>query len=346
MPPDISSTSKGDLFARRLIMTVVVVIAALLVWYTLHIFLLLFLGVIFGTFLHKTGALIADNTRIGVGWATVITVGLLIVAGLAALAFLAPQIGEQTEQLLDQLPDSWQQVETALARTRLGDWAMRHMPDFEQIAGSIGGLMHRATAWIYSAVGALLGVLIIMVLGLYLAFDVDLYTDGIKRLVPPGNRPRATKTIKALGETLYWWLLGRLFAMLIIAILSMVGLMLLGVPLAMTLGVFAAVMAFVPNVGPLIGLTPALLVAMQESWQLAAGVLALYTGIQTLESYLITPLVQRRTIAMPAALILAAQLIMGSLQGALGLLVATPLVACIMVLVDHLYIEAVLDEPH
>jgi predicted PurR-regulated permease PerM len=341
-----SSKPKHGHFARRLIMTVVVVIATLLVWYTLHIFLLLFLGVIFGTFLHKTGALIADKTRIGVRWGTVITVGLLIVAGLAALAFMAPQISEQTEQLLDQLPGSWQQVETALARTRLGDWAIRHMPSFEQLAGSIGGLMHRATAWIYSAVGALLSALIIMVLGLYLAFNVDLYTDGIRRLVPAPHRPLAMQTINALGETLYWWLLGRLFAMLIIAILSVAGLMLMGVPMAMTLGVFAAAMAFVPNIGPLIGLVPALLVAWQEGWQLTVGVLALYTGIQTLESYLVTPMVQRRTISMPAALVLAAQLVMGSIQGAIGLLVATPLVACIMVLINRLYIEAVLGEPH
>jgi predicted PurR-regulated permease PerM len=345
MNPETISSPRRDAFARRLVTTVLVVLAILLVWYTLHIFLLLFLGVIFGTFLYKTGAWIAGRTRIGVHWATAITVGGLIGISLAALAFMAPQISEQTEQLLDQLPGSWQQVETALGRTHLGDWAMRHMPSFEQVAGSIGGLMHRATAWIYSAVGALAGVLIIMVLGLYLAFNVDLYTDGIRRLVPPPHRPLAMQTVHSLGETLYWWLLGRLLAMLIIAVLSVVGLMLLGVPLALTLGVFAAVMAFVPNVGPLIGLIPALLVSVQESWQLAAGVLALYAGIQFVESYLITPMIQRQAIAMPAALILTAQLIMGSLQGAIGLLVATPLVACIMVLIKRLYIEAVLNDP-
>ncbi len=265
MSPDTTFQSERNSFARRLVTTVVVVIAILLVWFTLHIFLLLFMGVIFGIFLHKTGALIADKTHIGVRWGTVITIGGLIAATLAALTFMAPQITAQTEQLVDQLPGSWQQAETTIARTRMGEWVMGHLPSLQQIAGSIGGLMHRATAWIYSAVGALFSTLIIIVLGVYLAFDVDTYTTGIERLVPAQHRPRAMLTLDSLGSTLYWWLLGRLFSMLIIA--------------------------------------------------------------------------------MPAALILAAQLIMGSIQGVIGLLVATPLTAGIMVMVRHLYIEAVLGDP-
>ncbi|MGA6924819.1 MAG: AI-2E family transporter, partial [Desulfosarcina sp.] len=298
-----------------------------------------------GIFLRKTGAWIAGKIHVGVGWGTLIAVVGLTLAVLASLAFMAPQISDQTERLIDQLPDSWQQVGAMIDRSRFGQWIFQQMPSFQQLSDSIGGLMHKATAWIYSAVGALSSVLIIMILGLYLAFNADLYTAGIRRLVPPQHRRLAEETLNSLGSTLYWWLMGRLLSMLIIAVLTVLGLMLLGVPLALTLGSFAALMAFIPNIGPLVGLIPAILVSLQDGWQLAALVMALYIGIQTVESYLITPMVQRKLIAMPAALILTAQLIMGSIQGALGLLVATPLVAAIMVLIKHLYIEAILGDP-
>ena len=336
--------SEGSHYARRLILTLIVVIILLLVWHTLHMFLLMFLGIILGIFLYRTGAWIAVRMHIGNRWGTVVVVLLVILAGAAAALFIMPRFLDQMERLADQLPGSWELLRETLARNRFGDWLLAHLPSLEQIAGSLGGLMHQATAWLYSAVGALTGALIIGVLGFYLAMDADLYVQGLVKLAPPGKRRRAARTLQGLGATLYWWLLGRLFSMLLIGVLTMLSLFLLGVPLALALGLFAAVMTFIPHLGPLIALAPAVLLALQQGWTRALYVVAAYTAIQTVESYVITPLIQRQNIALPPALILSAQLIMGVVQGIIGLLAATPLLAAIIVLTKLLYVEDVLGD--
>ena len=79
------------------------------------------------------------------------------------------------------------------------------------------------------------------------------------------------------------------------------------------------------------------------AWTQAALVVLLYVAVQAVESYLLTPLIQQRTISMPPALTLAMQLVAAVLLGALGLALATPLTAAGMVLVRELYVKGVLE---
>ncbi len=344
MRPEPAASSENHRYAWKLGLTLFTIIILLLVWYTLHMFLLIFLGIILSIFLRKTGAWIALKSGMSVRWAVAVIVLVLLAASIGAGFLLAPRIGTQVDQLMDQLPNSWQQFKESISSTRLGDWIMSNLPSLQQIAGRLGGLMNRATAWLYSVFGALAGLLIVVVLGLYFAFDTNLYVKGVVKLVPVEKRQRAARTLHAMGATLYWWIIGRLISMSIIGVLTFLGLWLLGMPLALTLGLFAAVMTFIPNLGPLISVTPAILLAVQDGWTQVAYVAALYAGIQTIESYLITPIIQHRIIAMPPALIISAQIIMGVVQGVLGILVATPLMAVIIVLVKLLYMENVLGD--
>ena len=337
---------KNDVMLRDLLITLLVIVVALLVWSTLHIFLLIFLSVILAIFLRKSGEWIVAKSRVNLsaGWG--ISVILLLILGFASLAIwvVAPRLVEQIQQLSNQLPGSWQHIEQIVSQTAFGNWLMQQLPAGKGILEGLSGLMHKATSWLYSAAGALAGILIIFFLGLYLAYGAGIYIEGIVKLVPPKHRGRAIRTLRGLGATLFWWLIGRLMSMAIIGSFTMLGLWLLGVPLAFVLGLFAAVMTFIPNIGPIISVLPAALMALQQGWMQAGYVVALYTVVQTIESYMITPLIQRQAIAMPPALILSAQIIMGVLQGVLGVLVATPLVATVMVVVKLLYIEDVLGD--
>jgi predicted PurR-regulated permease PerM len=130
--------------------------------------------------------------------------------------------------------------------------------------------------------------------------------------------------------------------MLIVTILTAIGLYAMGMPLVLFLSVFAGVMAFIPNFGPIIALIPALLVAMTQSPTTALYVLILYMAVQVIESNLITPFIQREMVALPLAVIIVAQVVLGILVGGLGLILATPIVAIAMVLVRMLYIQDVL----
>ncbi len=331
-------------FYRRVALLLIIVVTALLIWYTLHMVLLIFLGIIFGVFLSNTGAWISSKTPLPQKLSTFVV--LLAMVGVIVLVIwlMVPRIAEQVEQFKSQLPDAMAQLNRSVSRSELGKWLATNMPSAEKITGSLGGLMHKATSWLFSVIGAVTGLLIVFVLGLYLAFDADLFIEGIVKLAPKHKRSRVRRILHSVGATLYWWLIGRLFSMLIIGVLTIAGLWLLHMPLALTLGVFAAVMTFVPNIGPLVSVVPAALVALQDGWVQLGYVVALYAVIQTVESYLITPMIQRKAIAMPPALILSSQIIMGVVQGILGILLATPLTAVIIVLVKKLYIEGILDD--
>ena len=132
--------------------------------------------------------------------------------------------------------------------------------------------------------------------------------------------------------------------MIFIGLLTWIGLSIIGVPLALTLGLIAGLLSFIPNFGPIISALPALLLAFIDSPITAVYVLGLYIGVQLIESNIVTPLIERETVELPPALTIVFQLALAALVGGLGLVLATPLLAVIMVLVQMVYIEDVLDD--
>ena len=125
--------------------------------------------------------------------------------------------------------------------------------------------------------------------------------------------------------------------MSVVGALTFAGLWLLDVLLALTLALLASALTFVPNFGPILSAAPAVLLALEAGLTHAAWVAGLYLAVQTVESYLITPIIQQRTVALPPALTLGTQLVLGVLAGAAGLALATPLTAMGLVLVRELY---------
>jgi predicted PurR-regulated permease PerM len=140
------------------------------------------------------------------------------------------------------------------------------------------------------------------------------------------------------------WLVGRMFAMLMVGGITTLGLWLLHVPLALALGLLAALGELVPNIGPLLAFVPAILLAFTDSPSHALAVGGLYLAVQGFESYVLTPLVEKRAVSLPPALTVTAQVLLGLLAGGLGLVLAAPLTAVAMVLVQRLYIEDMLGD--
>lgn len=167
---------------------------------------------------------------------------------------------------------------------------------------------------------------------------------GLLKLIPLGYRPRAAEVLDESGSTLRAWLLAKLLEMLLIGVLTTLGLWLLGIQLALVLGLIAGLLSFIPNIGPVLAVIPALLLASLEGGRTVLYVAALYLFIQALESYVFTPWMQQRIVSVPPALTIAVQLLFGLLAGTLGLLLATPLAAVGMVLVRMLYVEDLLGD--
>ena len=196
------------------------------------------------------------------------------------------------------------------------------------------------TATLFSTTFGFLGsVVVFLFIGIFLAYDPQTYRHGLIQLAPVKYHRSFDLLLKDLTVVLRWWLMGKLLSMAIVGILTTLGLWLLNVPLALTLGLFAAFLTFVPNLGPILSAIPAVLMAVVQSSELALYVVLLYLVIQTFESYLITPLIQNNTLALPPVVIILAQLVMALFTGILGLTLATPLLAVITVVIRKCYIE-------
>jgi hypothetical protein len=147
-----------------------------------------------------------------------------------------------------------------------------------------------------------------------------------------------------IGDTLARWLIGKSLSMLIVGIATAGGLTLLGVPLGLILGIIAGLLDFIPYIGPILAGVPAVLIALSISPDLALYTVLLFLAIQTLEGYVLQPLVEARAVEIPPALTIVMQLVFGSLFGFAGIALATPLTAMLMVLVNKLYVEDILGD--
>ncbi len=184
----------------------------------------------------------------------------------------------------------------------------------------------------------------VLFVGIYLAVNPTLYKNGVLKLVPIRKRARINEVLAASGQTLRSWLLGEAVLMLTIGVLKAVGLWILGVPVALTLGVLAGILEFVPNIGPVTAGTIAALIAFTQSPQQALYVIIFTVALQAAESNILQPVVQKFAVDVPPVLTILTQVIATTLFGFAGLLVATPLVAVAIPVIRMLYVDDVLGD--
>jgi predicted PurR-regulated permease PerM len=205
-------------------------------------------------------------------------------------------------------------------------------------------VVDQAAGAAWRVVDGLIALVIVLFTGLYLAAYPQPYIRGLLRMFPLARRHRMGEVIYACGYTLRWWLFGQLLAMAVVGVMMGVGLAIIGVPLAFALGVVAGLFEFIPTLGPMLGLLPALLLALTQGGNTAFWVLGLYTVVQTFEAYLLTPLVQQRVVHLPPVVTIITQVFFAWTVGPIGLLIAVPLVAVVMVIVQMLYVEDFLGD--
>ena len=334
-------------FTQRVLITVTIVgvllVMGLLVKASTWIFLLIFTGVLLAIFLDGVACWISRHLPLSRGWGLAL-ISLLIPGILVGIGFVAgPSIAEQMDQLGQRIPQAFSGLKQTLSQYTWGQTLLSQVPPPKQVLSRFN-LSSQLTSLFSTTFGALTNTLIAIILGLYMAVQPALYANGIVQLVPKKKHPHAREVLHSIGRALRWWLAGRLASMAVVGILTGIGLFALGVPLALILGFIAALLSFIPNIGPLLSVVPAVLVGLTAGPMTPVYILLLYTGIQTVESYLITPIIQERAVSLPPALLLSIQILMGYLVGILGLLMATPLLVVVMVLVQKLYVQDVLNE--
>ena len=214
----------------------------------------------------------------------------------------------------------------------------------ERMGAEAARIVGGALPLLNSVIGALTGLLIIVFAGVFLTVSPRTYLDGFIQLVPPRARERTRAALVEAGGTLRRWIGGMSVSMVVIFFLTTTGLWLLDVPAFLALGTIAALLVFIPFVGPILSAIPALALALTVSPVMVLWVALLYLGIQQVESNALTPIVMNRAVDLPPALMLLVQMAMGVLFGFIGLLVAVPLLAAVKVLVQRLYVEQLSED--
>jgi predicted PurR-regulated permease PerM len=334
-------------YAHRVLVTVGIILAAAamvaIVVVAPDVLLILFGGVLLAVVLDGVAGLLADRSRLSRRASLVLVTSLLFIAlGLAAWLLIV-QIADQLDQLGGNLTRSLAQVEAQLKQQAWGRQLLALLSHAQSDSGQDPNVVSRAARGLSTTLGGIANTFIVLLIGVYLAARPDWYRRGVLRAIRPDHRPRAQRVLSAMGHTLRWWLIGRVAGMLVVGIVTTVGLYLLDVPLALSLGLIAALFDFVPFVGPLVAAAPAMMVAVGDGPTQALYVGMLYFAVQVLEGYVLTPLIEQRSVELPPALTIAAQLLLGVLVGPLGVVFATPLAAVAVVLIEHLYVEEVVE---
>ncbi len=332
-------------------------VAALVVLFILKIIdilLLVFLAALLAVYLSA----ITDwlERRFGMRrWLGLTLAVLVTVAGVASIAaLLAPPVIEQTRALIGGLPQTLTNIQNVLAR-----WASQYaVLDQTELANPSSGVV---SGMVSDAVGFLSGSILgyvrgggklfiegasVVVMALYLARQPAMYRDGLISLFSPRQRAIAVQVFDDTAATLRAWLVGQLIAMAVLASLTAIGLLMLGVPYWLAFGIFTGLVAVVPFFGTLVStLLPALFMVASGDWLKVLLVLVLGVLVHVFEANVVVPRIMQRKVELPPVLTIASVLVMGTLLGAIGLIVAVPVLCVSMVLIRHILHGEIYGEP-
>jgi predicted PurR-regulated permease PerM len=326
---------------------VLILITVLFLSYVIQIVLWVFAAILFAIFLSIPTDWISSKTPLPKP--VTFFLSIFVILGLTALIgwLVFPEMLNQLSQIFSQLPDFISQMRANLQQYPWFQNMIDQTVNIQEVlpsVGSVGNILGRVSGVFSGALGAITNFLIFLVLGFYFAFEPKTYVGGLVRLFPSERRQLVEATLETVGVSLKWWLIGRLISMVILGALVGVGLFAIDLPVALGLAIITGVLSFIPVIGGLIAFIPSAIVALAQSPLTFLYVLLIYAAAQVVENYLLTPLVQRRTVFMAPALALTLQLLMGVLAGPLGVALAYPIAVVGQVLVKKLYLEKILGE--
>jgi predicted PurR-regulated permease PerM len=343
-------------------------LALALAWVARDIVFTAFLGVLFGLAVGAGAdrlTLLRVPRSIGAPLVVIAFLGSLFGVGAA----LAPTVRTQAVELRTRVPEAvdrieaWVNARPGVAGLFLGghEAATAPAPSAEgrtrpnaatapvarrptlrdRITDQLSGAARYLFPFLSLTITVAAGLFLILVLAIYVGADPGLYHAGLMRLFPRGARDQAGVVLTRIATVLRRWLVTQLVAMVVIGVVSTVTLLLLGVKAAVALGVIAGLLEFVPTVGPILAAVPAIAMGFLDSPEKALTVGLAYLAIQQLEGHVLIPILMKEGMDLPPALTIVTQAVMAMLFGFIGLMVAVPLLAVVIVPIKLLYIEGV-----
>lgn len=333
-------------FVGRVITATMIVFGSaiflMLLWSGRHVLLLLFAGLLLSVLLRVPALLLGRWTGLSDHWTVPIVVTVLTALFALAIWLGGPMMMDQLQSFQKELMRSFEALRGQLQDNRFGRILLDSLPARDSL--DYQALWDRAAGVWATVLGALGSMLLVFVVGVFFAFNPGLYIRGLLRIVPLHRRRRACDVAGMVTHDLRQWLIGQFIGGLIMWAGTWISLWLIGVPMSFMLGLLAGLLNFVPYIGPLLAFLPIAAVGFTDS--VHTGVLATlaYFVVQAIEGNIVMPLLYQRLIHIPPALTLGSQLLFGTLAGALGIALATPLLAVVLVLIRSLYVEDALGD--
>ena len=341
-------------FAPILTAVVITVLLIMLFGHAAELFILLFIAILISLYLGAVADWLRDRARVSRGVAMAIGV-VSTLAGIVGLFWvLVPPVIDQTQALIRVLPEYIQNWERGLERLAsrfpalqdaVGEGTLLRAV-YDRITGAFGDVVPK----VYGVLHGAINVFAVAIMSLYLALHPGLYREWMIAMFPPIHRDLVRDVLGDLANTLRSWIVGQLLAMTILGVFTAAGLYLLEVPYWLTFGVFTGVVAVVPFFGSLVStVLPALFViAGNGIWGLSGLTHALLVAllgvvIHVIEANVVLPRIMQKQIDLPPVLTIMAVLIMGKLLGPIGLVVAVPTLAVIMVVVRRILISRIYE---
>ena len=331
-------------FAPILTATVFTVLLLWIAGKVSHVLLLLFLGIMISQYLGALAGVLHRRLRIPEGWSLAAAVGVSLV-GLALLLWaLVPPVIAQTQELVRVLPTyivGWEGAIDRLA-ARIPALSSVYTPGqhklilavYQQVTGQFGSVVPKVIGMVELAIS----LFSVFVMGLYLALHPALYREWLIALFPPIHRDLVRDILTECGQSLRAYIVGLLLTMTFLGSLTAIGLSVLHVPYALTFGVFTGIATIIPFFGTLVATAlPALFViTAPDGGTRALWVVVVGIAVHLIEGNIVSPHIISKQVDLPPVLTIVWVLIVGTLLGGLGLLVAVPALAVIMVVVRRI----------
>lgn len=326
------SYSKKIWIAGGIISLIVIVLLLFKVLFSL--LLLIFAGILMAVYFYGCANLLQK-----LGLSAKLSIILSVILNILLLAgfvwFVGARLQGQISELSDTLPKTIQQVKGQMGKSAVGSKVLSYLNS----SGSSEKTRAVVKHFFSSSFGILSDLYIIVLMGLFFTASPSLYKKGIIKLLPPKAKDQGSELINEISNLLRKWLKGQIFGFFFIAVLTGIGLWIIGMPLILTLALISGLLNLIPNFGPIIALIPAILLASMQGTTTVIIVACMYTLIQIIQSSVTQPLIQKKMISIPPALIIIGQVGMGSLAGFWGVLLAMPIVAILMRIINKLYVE-------
>jgi predicted PurR-regulated permease PerM len=314
--------------------------AALLLftWYFAATLFLIFAGMLLGVALNAMTNLL--GRVVGLAHSLRLTIVCLVLAGiLSGVVFLGgATIAQQAKVLSDtSYLDLGNPAAAPGASTTAtpGAAPTHNLPSAGEIASSGGAIVSQTLKLLLGTVSAVGNFFIVLFLGLTFAAQPGVYRNGLLFMAPARHRATATVIVDRIDETLERWLIAQILTMLAVFLVTWIGLAIIGIQSSFILGIQAGLLAFIPTVGALVAGLIVVLASLASGWVAAASAFALFLGVHALESYILTPIIQRQALDIPPATLFAFQILLGVVFGIWGIALALPLMAIVKVMIDH-----------